>query len=146
MKRAILLGAGAVAAAVATIPALVAAQGAPPSPPATFYGKAPSGVGPGQSVLAIVSSGGTSQTCGIGATVSDSSGVVYVVDVISDSQLAGCGAPGRTVQFYFVGNRQMATDTATWSGAGPALRDLTGLGPQLTPRNVGPQVAKDGVN
>ncbi|PFG73515.1 hypothetical protein [Tepidiforma thermophila] len=146
MKRAILLAIASVAAATASIPALVMAQGAPPSPPATFYGSVPSGVGPGQTVLAIVTSGGSSQTCGVGQTIADGSGVVYVVDVIADSQLAGCGAPGRTVQFYFVGNRQLATDTATWSGAGPSQRNLTGLGPQLTPRNYGPMVAKDGTN
>ncbi|GIW18863.1 MAG: hypothetical protein KatS3mg064_2020 [Tepidiforma sp.] len=146
MKRAILPAIGAVAVAMAAIPALVAAQGAPPSPPATYYGSVPSGVGPGQAVLAIVTSGGSSQTCGVGQTIADGSGVVYVVDVIADSQLAGCGAAGRTVQFYFVGNRQMATDTATWGGPGPAQRNLTGLGPQLTPRNIGPQVAKDGTN
>jgi hypothetical protein len=146
MKRAILFAIATVAAATASIPALVMAQGAPPSPPATFYGSVPSGVGPGQTVLAIVTSGGSSQTCGVGATLSEGSGVVYVVDVISDSQLAGCGAPGRTVQFYFVGNRQMATDTASWTGAGPSQKNLTGLGPQLTPRNYGPQVAKDGTN
>ncbi|WP_322797004.1 hypothetical protein [Tepidiforma sp.] len=146
MKRAILLAAGAIAAAFAAIPALVAAQGAPPSPPATFYGSVPSGIGPGQGVLAIVTSGSSSQTCGIGQTVADGSGVAYVVDVIADSQLAGCGAPGRTIQFYFIGNRQMATTTGTWSGAGPVQLNLTGLGSPLTTRNYGPQVAKDGTN
>ncbi len=146
MRRAILLAIGAAAIAAAAIPALVAAQGAPPSPPATFYGSVPSGVGAGQSVLAIVTSGGSSQTCGVGSTVSDGSGVAYVVDVVAESQVPGCGAPGRTVQFYFMGNRQMATDTATWSGAGPSQRNLTGLGPQLSPRNIGPMLAKDGTN
>lgn len=146
MKRAILLAAGAAAAAFAAIPALVAAQGAPPSPPATFYGSVPAGVGPGQGVLAIVTSGSSSQTCGVGQTVADGSGVAYVVDVIADSQLAGCGAPGRTVQFYFIGNRQMATTTGTWSGAGPTQLNLTGLGSPLSVRNYGPQVAKDGTN
>mgnify|MGYP005835937855 CR=1 FL=1 len=146
MRRAILFGAGVVASVVASVPALVAAQSAPPAPPATFYGSVPSGVGAGQTVLAIVTSGGTTQTCGVGSTLAADSGVVYVVDVVSDSQVAGCGSAGRTVQFYFVGNRQMATDTATWTGAGPVQRNLTGLGPQLTPRNIGPQVAKDGVS
>ncbi len=145
MRRAILFGAGVVASVVASVPALVAAQN-PPAPPATFYGSVPSGVGSGQTVLAIVTSGSTTQTCGVGSTLAADSGVVYVVDVVSASQVAGCGADGSTVQFYFVGNRQMATDTATWTGAGPVQRNLTGLGPQLTPRNIGPQVAKDGVN
>lgn len=156
MKRAILLAAGAIAAAFAAIPALVAAQGAPPSPPDTFYGKVPEGVGPGQGVLAIVTSGSSSQTCGVGNTLviapgpgvppEDVGKIAYVVDVIADSQLAGCGAPGRTVQFYFIGNRQMATTTGTWSGAGPVQLNLTGLGSPLTTRNYGPQVAKDGTN
>jgi hypothetical protein len=146
MTRAILLAIGAVAVAAAAIPALVVAQGAPPGPPATFWGSVPAGVGPGQSVIAIVSVGGASQTCGFGATIADGAGgVAYVVDVISESQRAGCGAAGRTVQFYFVGNRQMATDTATWGGPGPAQRNLTGLGPTLTPRNITAMVAKDNV-
>lgn len=144
MTRAILLAIGAVAVAAAAIPALVVAQ-APPGPPATFFGSVPAGVGPGQSVIAIVSVGGASQTCGFGATIADGAGIFYVVDVISESQRAGCGAAGRTVQFYFVGNRQMATDTATWGGPGPALRNLTGLGPTLTPRNITAMVAKDNV-
>lgn len=146
MRRAILLAFGAAATAAAAVPALVAAQGAPPSPPATYYGSVPAGIPAGQTVLAVVTSGGSSQTCGVGSTFAEGANVVYVVDVVAASQVPGCGTPGATIQFYFVGNRQMATDTATWTGPGPSQRNLTGLGPQLTPRNFGPMVAKDGTN
>jgi hypothetical protein len=146
MKRALLLGIGAAGAALASIPALVTAQGFPPPPPTTYYGKAPAGIGPGQAVIAIVSDGSSSQVCGDGATLNDSSGVVYVVDVVANAQIPGCGQAGRTVQFYFVGAKRLSTDTATWSGPGPAQKDLVNLGPALTTRNTAPQVAKDGVD
>ena len=146
MKRAILIGVAAASLAIAAIPALVSAQGFPPPPPTTYYGKAPSGVGPGDVVIAVVTSGGISAVCGDGVTASDTSGIVYVVDVVADAQIAGCGRSGATVQFYFVGKRALSTDTAAWTGPGPAPKDLTALGPSLTPRNTAPQVAKDGVN
>jgi hypothetical protein len=146
MKRAILLGVGVAVLGVAAIPALVSAQGFPPPPPATFYGKAPSGIGPGDVVIAIVNNGASSTVCGDGVTQADAGGVVYVVDVVADAQIAGCGATGRTVQFYFVGPRRLGTDTSAWSGPGPNNKDLTGLGPALEVKNRLPHVAKDGVN
>jgi hypothetical protein len=103
-------------------------------------------VGPGDTVIAIVSDGSASAVCGDGVTTSDASGVVYVVDVVADAQIAGCGKTGRTVQFYFVSKRQLGTDTAAWSGPGPAQKDLSGLGSVLTPKASAPNVAKDGVN
>ncbi len=146
MKRAFLLGIGAVTAAAAAVPALVSAADFPPPPPTTYYGKVPSGIGPGDTVIAVVTDGSASQVCGDGVTANDASGVVYVVDVVADAQIAGCGKAGRSVQFYFVGPRRLATDTASWSGPGPAQKDLTGLGASLTPKNRAPQVAKDGTN
>jgi len=146
MKRAILLGVGGAIAAAAVMPALVTAQGFPPPPPTTYYGKAPAGIASGDTVIAIVNNGSSSTVCGDGTTIADASGIVYVVDVVADAQILGCGQAGRTVQFYFVGARRLGTDTATWSGPGPALKDLAGLGNPLTPRANLPQVAKDGVN
>jgi hypothetical protein len=146
MKRAMFLGLGVAALAVAAIPALVSAQGFPPPPPATFYGKAPAGIGPGDVVIAIVNSGASSTVCGDGVTSTDGGQTVYVVDVVADAQIAGCGATGRTVQFYFVGPKRLGTDTASWSGPGPKANDLTNLGQALQPKNRLPHVAKDGVN
>ena len=146
MKRAILLGLGVIAVAFAAIPALVSAQGFPPPPPTTYYGKVPAGVQPGDTVTAIVNEGASSAVCGDGVTASDSSGTVFVVDVVADAQILGCGKAGRTVQFYFVGKRQMSTDSTAWSGPGPAQKDLTNLGNALTPKNQLPHLAKDGVN
>ena len=68
MKRAIILGLGAVCVAVAAIPTLVSAQ-FPPPPPATFYGEVPAGVVAGQTVIAIVVSGQSSAVCGDGIVV-----------------------------------------------------------------------------
>ena len=145
MKRAILLAVGALTAAAVAIPALVSAQGFPPPPPTTFYGKAPAGVGAGDVVIAVVVDGTASQVCGDGITVADNGGS-YVVDVVADAQIAGCGRAGRTVMFYFVGKKALSTDTAAWTGPGPALKDLSGLGTPVTTRNRLPHVAKDGVN
>ena len=146
MKRAILLGFGAATVAAAALPALVSAADFPPPPPTTYYGKAPAGIGQGDTVSAIVNDGASSTGCGDGVTAADTSGIVYVVDVVADAQTPGCGKAGRTVQFYFVGPKRLTTDTATWSGPGPALKDLTGLGPALTPKNRAPAVAKDGLH
>jgi len=146
MKRAIILGLGVIAVAIAAVPALVSAQGFPPPPPTTYYGKAPTGVGTGDTVIAVVTEGASSMVCGDGVTTSDASGTVYVVDVVADAQILGCGKAGRTVQFYFVGARALAVGAAQWSGPGPAAFNLTTLGPTLTPKNRAPQVAKDGVN
>ncbi len=146
MKRAILLGIGAVAVAAAAVPAFVSAANFPPEPPTTYYGKAPAGIGQGDTVIAIVTNGNASTVCGDGITASDASGIVYVVDVVADGQIAGCGKTGRTVQFYFVGPRRLGTDIVPWTGPGPAPKDLTGLGPSLTPKNRLPHVAKDGFN
>lgn len=145
MKRAILLACGAAISAAAAIPALVSAQGFPPPPPTTYYGKVPAGVSPGDVVIAIVQDGNSSQVCGDGITVADNGGS-YVVDVVADAQVPGCGRTGRTVLFYFVGKKALSTDTAAWSGPGPAVKDLNNLGPSVTRRNSLPQVAKDGVN
>ncbi len=145
MKRAILLAVGALTTAAMAIPALVSAQGFPPPPPTTFYGKAPTGVAAGDVVIAVVVDGSSSQVCGDGITVADAGGS-YVVDVVADAQIAGCGRAGRTVVFYFVGQKALANDSAAWTGPGPAEKNLTTLGPSLTTRNRLPHVAKDGVN
>lgn len=47
---------------------------------------------------------------------------VYVVDVVSESQIAGCGAPGRDVRIK-IGDR-FASQTAKWN-PGPVQLDLT---------------------
>jgi len=149
MKRAFVLGLGVLAALAAAIPVVVSAQGFPPPPPTTFYGNVPSGIVSGQGVIAIVLDGNSSQACGAGATVTDNGKVVYVVDVVSDTQIAGCGKTGRTVQFYFVSSSggRIATDApVTWSGPGPVAHDVTQVGPPLTRRGSAPNVAKDGVS
>lgn len=151
MKRAILLASAFLAAAAIALPGIAWAQGgAPPPPPATYYGKVPAGIVPGQGVIAIVMNGGTSTVCGVGATLTDSatSNVVYVVDVAVDQQVAGCGATGRSIIFYFTptasSSGRLSTDNVTWSGAGPVNQDLSGLGPQLNRVGVSPEVASDG--
>ncbi len=149
MKRALVPGIGILAALAAAIPMVVSAQGFPPPPPTTFYGNTPSGISAGQGVIAIVLDGNSSQACGAGATVTDSGKVVYVVDVVSDTQIPGCGKTGRTVQFYFVSSSggRIATDApVAWSGPGPVAHDVTQVGPPLTRRGSAPQVAKDGTS
>ncbi len=149
MNRALLLGIGAVGVAVAAIPAIAMAADFPPPPPSTYYGSVPTGVAPGQGVVAIVLDGGNSSACGTGATLTDpqSGKVVYVVDVIADAQQAGCGKSGRTVMFYFtgVGGGRLSTDApAAWSGPGPVKVDVATVSAPLPRRGTAPEVAKDG--
>src|SRR5687767_3058101 len=101
MKRALTVGLIVAAAAAVSLPALVMAQAFPPPPPSTYYGTVSGGATVGQGVIAIVSSGGSSQTCGDGRVLQDGANLVYVIDVIQNAQKAGCGAAGRTIQFYF---------------------------------------------
>ncbi|MBI2764506.1 MAG: hypothetical protein HYX53_01200 [Chloroflexi bacterium] len=148
MKKRLMLGSGLAAAAMMAIPSLAVAQ-VPPGPPATFYGSAV-GAAPGQGVIAIVINGSTSTTCGAGSVINDASGLVYVVDVISQDQQPGCGANGRTVRFYFtpasptIGG-SLANESSTWTGAGPKVQNLT-PGSPLTIIRQAPMVASDGIN
>ena len=151
MKRAILLGLGALSVAAAAIPAIAMADGFPPPPPTTFYGRVPAGVATGQGVVAIVTDPGTgAQTaCGSGNVLTDSGNTVYVVDVVADAQRAGCGQAGRTVTFYFTpttnsGGRASADAPAAWTGPGPMEKNISSVGPALTKAANAPHVAKDG--
>lgn len=153
MKRAILLGLGALGLAAAAIPAIALAQsGIPPKPPETFYGTAPSGAVSGQGVVAIVSVGGTSTDCGTGSVQPDTDHgnvLSYAVDVVGDDQISGCGKPGATIQFYFTPSvpgqgGALAVTTASWAGSGPTNLNITALGSALTRRGTTAQTAKDG--
>jgi hypothetical protein len=151
MKRAILLALGALSVAAAAIPAMALAADFPPPPPTTFYGKVPAGVATGQGVVAMVTDPGTGiqNACGAGNVLTDGGNTVYVVDVVADAQRPGCGKAGRTVMFYFTptlnSSGRMSTDSpAAWTGPGPTLKDISGVGPPLTRRASAPQVARDG--
>jgi hypothetical protein len=154
MKRAILLGLGALGLAAVLLPAIAMADsGFPPGPPATFYGTTPSGISVGQGVIAIVVNGSSSTVCGAGSVVADTDNggkPSYAVDVVSASQITGCGVSGSTVMFYFTPfgghSGQLATDTATWTGPGATLKNITTLGPLLQSRASVPNLAKDGTN
>lgn len=149
MRRRTLVGISGLGAALLAVPAtVVLAQGVPPGPPATFYGSA-AGATPGSAVVAIVLNGNDSAVCGSGVVTTDSGAPVYVVDVVSSDQKAGCGAAGRQVRFYFTpspGNPgRLANETATWTGAGPKQQALT-PGAPLTQQRFVPLAASDGVN
>lgn len=144
------LAGGALLAGLTGFGADRAAAQLPPTPPATFWGTVTGGgVGPGWRVVAIVQSGSASATCGSGAVVTEGSQTVYVVDVVTDAQVPGCGANGRQIRFYLApasptGGR-MANQTATWTGAGPVELNLT-AGASLTNTVYAPYAARDGVN
>ena len=154
MKRAILLGLGALGLAAVLLPAVAMADsGIPPSPPATFYGTVPTGISVGQGVIAIVVNGTSSTVCGAGSVVADTDNggkPSYAVDVVSATQIAGCGVNNAVVMFYFTPfgghSGQLATDTTTWSFPGPTLKNITTLGPLLQSRANVPNLAKDGTN
>jgi hypothetical protein len=146
MKRSIVIGLGLLAVVAAVLPVIAVLADAPPAPPAVYYGTATGAVS-GQSVFAIVSDGTNSALCGKGIVLSDSTaGIVYVIDVIGDSQKAGCGASGRTIQFYFsptggAGGR-LATGSTGWQGAGGYANNLT-LGTPLSLKQSVPAVSRD---
>ena len=152
MKRALLVGLGAISVAIAAIPAIANAADFPPPPPATYYGLVPAGIGSGQAVIAVVVDGQSSAVCGDGVVVPDPQNgnkLSYAVDVAQDAQIPGCGKAGRTVMFFFsgagIGGGRLATDSAPWNGPGGAKQNLTGLGPALTVRSYAPTLARDGV-
>ena len=153
MKRAILVGLGALGVAAAALPAIAIAQGAPPKPPATFYGTVPAGVVAGQGVVAIVANGAQSTVCGVGIVQPDTdhgNALSYAVDVVAADQTPGCGTVGATVRFYFTPapgsatGGSLAVDTGSWPGAGPVKKDIATLGPALTRRGFTGQTSKDG--
>jgi len=145
MKRSFLLGLGLIGATAVAIPATVIAQSAPPEPPATYYGSA-NGATVGQKVLAIVYNGNTPTVCGEGQVLEHEGATVYTVDVVTNSQVPGCGSPGRTIRFYLPSgpgmNAMFASETATWSGPGGYERNLTLK--ELDRAGELPMVASDG--
>src|SRR5262245_32427639 len=100
MKRPALAGAIIAGAALPGIPLTAAFAQLPPSPPvALFYGSV-AGTSIGQGVSAIVINGAKSTTCGASRVIDGGGPVpVYALDLLSDSQIPGCGLSGRTVQF-----------------------------------------------
>jgi hypothetical protein len=149
MKRPALAGAIIAGAALLGIPLTAALAQLPPSPPvALFYGSV-AGASVGQGVTAIVINGAKSTTCGASKVI-DSSGPVYALDLLADSQIPGCGLSGRTVQFYIAPTNptqpgRMANENATVpSSFGAVERDLT-LGASLELKRVSVMVANDGI-
>jgi hypothetical protein len=139
-SRKLLFGIGA-AALVAAVPIAAFAQGAPPSPPTTYYGTA-NGATAGQSVIATIGSGASTRFCGSG-TVTDEpgDGIVYVIDVEQDSTISGCGASGRQIRLYFTPTASapgaFATQTLTWQPAGAEEQNVT-LGTAFSNRIMAP--------
>lgn len=116
----------------------------PPGPPMTAYGEANGGVA-GQQVFAVITTGGVSKTCGQGLVVDDG-GPKFVVDVVAESQVAGCGAAGRSVSFYFAptapgqGGRK-GNATVSWEQATAKQANQT-LGQPLQVRAALPLVSR----
>jgi len=149
MKRLMKFGLGATGVALVALPATVFAADFPPLPPTTFYGKVTGGAVAGQAVVAIVSDGASQAVCGDGAVMTSGSDLVYVIDIISDSQKSGCGKAGSTIQFYFTptggSGGRVATGSFAWQAAGaPKNQDLS-LGAALTARATVPETSRDGI-
>ncbi len=80
-------------------PGASAQSSAPPEQPMVVYGTA-AGAEVGQVVHAFIEHDGATNWCGSGL-VTEPSEPGYVVQVLDDSQLEGCGAPGREVRLLF---------------------------------------------
>lgn len=109
------------------------AQGVPPQPPSTYYGTI-SGAEDGSGIVAGIGTGGSSRSCGTGRVLTDSGQLVYVVDVVTDDQISGCGASGRTIRFYIApkkpgGGGKFASQTANWQSAGAHQQNLSAGNP-----------------
>jgi len=94
-----------------------------PEPPTTFYGSITDAAGrvpAGVPVVAIVNN----NICGETTTVQVGEGTalvtMYVIDVISDRQTAGCGKPGDAVRLR-VGDR-LAERAVEWAGTGELVQ------------------------
>jgi hypothetical protein len=150
MKRIPLIGFGITALAIAIIPVLVALSMTtakaqmPPSIPTLYYGAAPGAVH-GQRVVAYIGE----VACGGGSVVVVDGTPNYVVDVVTDSQIPGCGLGGRQIKLYFpsiTGTGYFSTTTTAWQSAGaPRVFNVTLGGPELTNHNMAVMSAKDGL-
>ncbi|GAB4337254.1 MAG: hypothetical protein Kow0010_25340 [Dehalococcoidia bacterium] len=126
------------------------AQGLPPDTPKVFYGSI-SGASVNSGVVAVVvGPDGRGITCGAGVVLSSGGSTVYAVQVITDSQKAGCGASGRTVHFYLTpaspgAGGKMANETATWPTGETQQRNLTPGSTLIPLKGWAPMLARDGV-
>lgn len=97
---------------------------AQPTPPATFSGSASIDGKPAPNGTAIQASIGGRDCTQPGApgTLLQGGVALYRIEVLAESQLAGCGSEGRVVSFSIAG--LSANQTATWKAAVHTL-DLT---------------------
>ena len=120
------LGKGAMAAAVVVLLAsfastLQSVEAQPPSPPNRVFGSVTLDGAP--------AAGGTVVSATIGGVECGSTAVAvgetyaYVLDVVSDGDVSGCGSAGATVTFLVGGNP--ADQTASWTSGDFSPLDLT---------------------
>lgn len=163
MKRPFIIGLALAGAAAAALPATLlgivpgiggleatasAAGSVPPGPPMVLYGAAP-GIPGGTSVS--VGNVSTGASCGRGSVISDSGSTYYVVDVVADSQVTGCGTSGSTMTLalYFAPSApgtggRVATVNVTWSVSG--TKQDASPGSPLPITGIASELARDGVN
>ncbi len=151
MKRVFVIWSVIAAALASALPVFVAvADGFPPPPPTTYYGTIV-GATAGQGVIAIVTDGNSSATCGAGKVLSDSSaGIVYVIDVQADGQVLGCGKAGRSITFYLTPTDattggKLSTGSTVWAPPGPPVSANLTFGASIPRKANLPFLAKDGV-
>ncbi|MGI8925467.1 MAG: hypothetical protein ACR2HN_02325 [Tepidiformaceae bacterium] len=156
MKRSTLIGLAIAAASLLAIPGAALgglawpswggsaeAQSPPPGLIMVVYGDV-AGATVGQTVTALITVGGATTNCGDGVVI-ESGGPKYVVQVLADSQRAGCGVNGRTVRFSLSAPGQgprLASQTVTFEAGKGKLLNLT-LGQALGIQARLPLVARD---
>ena len=132
------------------------AQGFPPNPPTVYYGTVPSTVSTGAGIIAIVESGSGSAVCGAGRVLTEGGQKVYAVQVITESQTAGCGESGRTIRFYATPSSpttggNMLGPSTSWAdclGSGDCTKqnNLTSIGEAFERQGTIPLMASDGAS
>jgi hypothetical protein len=128
------LAGGALVAVVALLLAsfatsLQSAEAQPPSPPNRFFGSVTLDGAP--------AAGGTVVTATIGGVECGSTSVAvgetyaYVLDVVSDGEISGCGTAGASISFLVGGNS--ADQSATYTSGDFTQLDLTATSAAPTP-------------
>jgi hypothetical protein len=93
----------------------------PPSPPNRFFGSVTLDGAPAAAGTVIAAQIGGVE-CG-STTVVTGETFAYILDAVSDGEIAGCGSAGATVNFLVGGNT--ADQTASWTSGNFSQLDLT---------------------
>ena len=103
---------------------------AQPAPPVRFFGTVKDAKGANVAAGTAIEAKIGGATCGRTTVTTDAGNSVYVVDVVSAGQTAGCGTAGASVSFTIGG--QPAKETGSWAGATQQVNLTVGAAAAVT--------------